>query len=242
MTGYTGENAQNYRQTPNKLVYLIPAVRRLLPQARTGGRLLDVACGNGDFFVIAREKGYEYYGLDASAEILERAKKDYPGGNYLRASATDFASQYREKFDVVLISMLLPIFGTKEDIIKTLLESKSVLKENGTILIGIPHPAWDSYMRKGIFDNPDVETDFRGYFASGQRYLVRKRFDNPDNIVEFEDYHWPLSDYVECLTQAGLVITAVDECPPDMSLPDASKIKDLLLYPRFMVILCRSTT
>lgn len=41
------------------------------------GKLLDVGCGNGDFFGLIKEKGLELYGIDLAENMVKAAQKKY---------------------------------------------------------------------------------------------------------------------------------------------------------------------
>ena len=69
----------------------------LRPRIPTGGRILDVGCGAGDFIEVARGEGYQVEGIDvssASAAICTRKG--------LRARAGDFLTEtFEGKFDLI---------------------------------------------------------------------------------------------------------------------------------------------
>ena len=57
-------------QYGNSLINLIDGDNR--------GTVLDLGCGNGALSKVMHDKGYEVTGIDASKELLDIAKKDYP--------------------------------------------------------------------------------------------------------------------------------------------------------------------
>lgn len=239
MNGYSGDSAKKFVQTRGKTYLLNPSIARHTPRAKTDGeKFLEVGCGNAFFCGLARRRGYDYFGLDVSGEMLDRAKKENPKGHYLLSDSTCFSKKYHEKFSVILASQLFPAFSNKNDITKTLLEVKKVLKPGGTVLIGVSHPNFDRYMEKGLFGNTTVETKFTGYFDSGKKMLIKHSFNGEDYI--FEDYHWPLETYTKCLREAGLTIKEIDECKPDIS---ARKFNPKFYversrYPTYILFIC----
>ncbi len=237
---YIGKSADTFKQTKGKRGLLIPAFKRIIPKTKTtDARFLDIACGNGDLYELAHEKGYKYYGLDISEYMINRAKNEYSNGNYYVSSATDFASKYKEKFDVVLISMLFTDLENKKDIYKTLSESKKVLKTNGIIVIGTVHPSFDRYMQAGILGRKGDRVDFRSYFSSGDKFFINHTFG--DQPYVFEDHHWTLIDYMDCIKEAGLSIIDMDECPPDESVTGLDKafFEERKKFPTYLVLICR---
>lgn len=221
MKEYFGQNVRLYGQTPGKTALLIPAIKRALASKKPKSKLLDVGCGNAYFIDIAREFGFEYSGLDISKDMLDWAREEHPDGKFTLCSATEMTKFYSQKFDIILISMLFLHFNKKDDILKTLVESKKLLNPGGIVIIGNPHPCFDSYMRKKLFDQKDVESVFAGYFKSGTEYFVHKDFG--DHVFTFDTYHWTLADLMECVTKSGLKLTQIDECQPDHPIPDVDQ-------------------
>jgi ubiquinone/menaquinone biosynthesis C-methylase UbiE len=93
------------------------------------GRVLDLGCGSGRNFV----EGFEMYGVDFSAKLLEIAKeKDYVE---LR-KAEVFEIPYGEStFDYVVFSRVLHCVDSVEKRRKTLEEIYRVLKKGGEALV-----------------------------------------------------------------------------------------------------------
>jgi SAM-dependent methyltransferase len=234
MKEYLGDGAYNYNQTDGKRFLLFPAIKRQLSKLENV-RLLDLGCGAGDIYDLIKDKNIDYYGLDISAEMLERAKQQVPDGYFIQASATEFSSTLGTQFDVIISSMLYPSFGKLKDIAKSLEECKKALKEDGMLIIGIAHPSYDRYMQKGLFQKEDVEADFEGFFDSGKKFLIHKMIDGKE--FTFEDYHWTLEDYSRALQEAGFVIEFIDECKPEEELLyDKSILEKKNIFPSYMVI------
>jgi len=237
MKEYLGEKSKVYQQTRGKRFILIPAIKRRLKNVKSGGKFLDVGCGNGDFYILAAAKKMQYYGLDKSVDMIARAKAEYSKGHYIVSSAINFANHYKEKFDVILLSMILPCVATRREMVKVLVECKKVLKKDGKIIIGEPYPAFDGYMQFGLFGKQGVKTDFKGYFASGTNVSVSHKTVNGD--LTFNDRHWTLTDYFKSIQEAGLKLTGLDECPPGH---EAEEYPDFYhersKFPTYIVLIC----
>lgn len=240
MKEYYGESAKKFTQTRGKTYLLNPAIARQFPKAISKEhKILEVGCANAFLYDLVVKKGYEYYGLDISPEMIKRAIDEHPKGHYLVANSTNFSQMYKVKFSAILISQLFPAFKRKNDITKTLLEVKRVLDPNGIVLVGVSHPNFDRYMEKGLFGNNTVETDFTGYFNSGQKMMIKHNLDGKEYI--FEDHHWTLEDYADCINKAGLVITKIDECKPDVSAKklDSDFYTNRARYPTYILLVCK---
>ena len=79
-------------------------IRHLGPPARSGARILDVGCGNGDFLKVAEDLGYSAVGIDpdVSAVALGRAR-----GLDIRAGSLPGSNQPPGSFDHIFLSHVL---------------------------------------------------------------------------------------------------------------------------------------
>lgn len=63
--------------------------------------VLDVGCGQGDFYNYIKNKKIKYCGIDISKLMIEKAKKKNPSINFLQK---DFLEENFENFDYVVAS------------------------------------------------------------------------------------------------------------------------------------------
>lgn len=99
-----------------------------LIEAGENSTILDLGCGNGALSKTLRDKGFIVKGLDASGELLEIARANYPDIEFLQADATDFSLD--EPVDVVFSNAVFHwIDGEKQrDMLNCV---HNALKENG---------------------------------------------------------------------------------------------------------------
>lgn len=114
-----------------------------------GGRLLDVACGDGTFLLRAREAGYEVTGLDASEHRIPRAQaRGLP--RIVCGTAERFAGTWAGRFDVVTCFHTLEHAADPSAFLAVLCR---FARPGGLIVLGVPnaqrfvarlrHEAWD---------------------------------------------------------------------------------------------------
>jgi ubiquinone/menaquinone biosynthesis C-methylase UbiE len=84
-----------FKDYPKAADYLLTQISKHHPSART---LLEVACGTGKYLEILR-RHYDVQGLDASAEMLEKAASRLEGVSLHHADMVDFSLP--DRFDVV---------------------------------------------------------------------------------------------------------------------------------------------
>ena len=70
-----------------------------LIDAASGSLVLDLGCGNGALTNVLQNKGYRVIGMDASKELLDVARKNYPAIEFIQGDAADFVLP--EPVDVV---------------------------------------------------------------------------------------------------------------------------------------------
>ena len=100
--------------------------------SRKTGKLLDAGCGRGISCQMFSKLGFEVEGFDVSPEVVEIAKKR--GVNaYLFDMEVD---TLKSKYDVIVC---LEVLQFLVDPLKVLRNLKSVLKEDGEIMISFPN-------------------------------------------------------------------------------------------------------
>ena len=89
---------QDYHQDSD---YGVAALKRALGFAGKGRRALDVGCGAGGRLIRRLEaRDFDVTGVDASAKMIELARRNHPNGRFVQADISDWES--RETFDFIL--------------------------------------------------------------------------------------------------------------------------------------------
>ena len=91
-------NAQNYTDNFSFVHKYGEGVMELITAA-PGSFVVDLGCGNGALTEKLQEKGYRVLGVDASVDMLEKAKTMHPNLEFMAGDATGF--ELREKADVI---------------------------------------------------------------------------------------------------------------------------------------------
>ena len=87
----------------------IAVAKRLSGSVRAGNRILDVGCGSGHYLVSLRNRiscPFEYVGVDATAQYVERARRAFPGIRFVQGDIFDLPFPDAE-FDVVMCNNVL---------------------------------------------------------------------------------------------------------------------------------------
>ncbi len=104
-------------------------------------RILDVGCGPGFFLSLARQKGWDCYGVEVVSSLCEMARRRYKLNNIINSRFEDieFPDYY---FDIITLwNVLDEIDAFKEVIIKV----KRMLKEDGLLFIRTPNATFHSF-------------------------------------------------------------------------------------------------
>lgn len=117
---------------------------------KPGMKLLDLGCGDGLDLVHYKKLGAEIYGLDASEELLEIAKKGLPGENIQLGFFEKIPFQ-DNFFDIVLSKYAIMTSANMQTIFK---EIYRVLKSGGVMMYLVAHPF------RQYFEKKDNQADY----------------------------------------------------------------------------------
>lgn len=134
---YYSQNAQTVAERYEGIKS--PLADRFASVFKAGGRILDIGCGSGrDLAELARQ-GYQAYGIDATAELVNLAQQLHPElhGRVLQAALPDFDVPFGGDFDAVLCSAVLMHIDAPA-LPGAALAIKRCLKVNGRLLISVP--------------------------------------------------------------------------------------------------------
>ena len=185
--------------------------------ARLHGRwfdeVLDVGCGEGRFCRMLKDRAGLVVGLDPTTALLDEARQRDPAGRYLRGRAEHLPFP-PASFDLVVSYLTLIDIP---DFRAAIAEMARVLRPGGTLLVanltglvtaGAPKGGW--------------VTD-----ASGRRlhypvdnYLTENSYWDSWDGIRIQNWHRPLSAYMQALLNAGLQLIHFDEPEPVADAPD----------------------
>ena len=125
------EYAETFKQKPEETKIVSEFINSLPKNAK----ILDVGCGNCDFFDYFVKNGIDYTGIDLSKGMIEVAKKMHPRGNFKLGDIRkiDFPDA---SLDGIFAFFSL-IYVPKIDIPLVLKSFNRLLKNNGVVLIAL---------------------------------------------------------------------------------------------------------
>ncbi len=194
-----GYAAENEMSLPNAY-YERPAMLELAGDV-TGRRILDAGCGSGPLFAALRDRGATVTGIDASAGMLELARRRLGADADLRVA--DLAGPLPfpdDAFDDVIASLVLHYL---EDWGPALAELRRVLKPGGRLLVSVDHPFVIPLMRHLAGEKPS-------YFGTRNR---TEEWTMGGQTAQLSFWDRPLHAMTEAFTAAGFHIRAISEPP-----------------------------
>lgn len=155
------------------------------------GKVLDVGCGAGSHSLYLQEKGFDVTSIDISKNAIKacqlRGLKNAKVENVLDLDSD--IHQNDNKYDTILLLMNgTGIFETLENCSKFLLQLKSLLNENGQILI-------DSSDIIYMFDQEDSEDSESGFWIPADGYYGELTFTVQYKGETEETFPWLYLDY-----------------------------------------------
>lgn len=134
--------AEDFNVSRQKHVW--PEMHKFANQVFSGAKVLDAACGNGRLLELLQNKNIQYAGFDASPELIDLAKKNYPNKNFFVHNLLDVNDIKEDNYDFIfLIAALLhiPSKELRERVVKSLVDK---LKPGGKLIISV----WNLYNQK----------------------------------------------------------------------------------------------
>ena len=110
----------------------IEFIETLIPE---DGSVMDLGCGTGRHLIELDKKGIDILGVDLAENMLATLKSKYPKAKVLKANI--YEDKIEKKFDVIMLvwNAVMEIAQTEEDLSKLFEILKSLLKDNGKILM-----------------------------------------------------------------------------------------------------------
>jgi ubiquinone/menaquinone biosynthesis C-methylase UbiE len=132
------------------------------------GRALDAACGTGRHARRLIERGHEVVGLDASPEMLARARENLPAARFESGDLSDLPFRDAE-FDLAVCALALDHVGNLNLAIE---ELARVVRDGGRVIISDVHPLLKALGGAAYFrDAEGASGVVRGHARSHGDYL-----------------------------------------------------------------------
>jgi SAM-dependent methyltransferase len=164
-----------------------------------GGKAVDFGCGTGRSTRFIKKHGFNTIGIDISEDMVEKAKKFDPEGDYRVIKDGDFEQLRRNCYDLVLSMFTfdnIPDLDKRTELMKKL---SSLLNKDGKIVMLDAAPEnymyeWASFSTKDFPENKTAK--------SGDK--VKIIITDVEDKRPVEDILWFNKDYLELFDKANL--------------------------------------
>jgi SAM-dependent methyltransferase len=134
--------------------------RALLPELPPGARLLDLCCGSGQLIRPLLDDGFRVTGLDGSSAMLDCARHNAPGADYVLADARSFTLP--ERYDGAFsTSASLNHIGSVTELQQVFGRVHAVLAPGARFVFDLNHPDQMARWWRG----QPLEGELRSHFA-----------------------------------------------------------------------------
>lgn len=202
---------------------ILPGTMRLLGVKR-GGRVLDIACGQGQLCRRIAGLGAECVGVDASPRLIEaareRAQNERVAGVRFEvgdARKLEALGLEESSFDAVVSVMAL---ANIEPLDGVMAGAAKLLKPGGRFVWVVSHPAFRAVGQTSWGWDDKTNRQYRrvdGYLSAGQREIQMHPGKASRGVKGGEastwTFHRPLQAYVEAMGARGLLIEKLEEWP-----------------------------
>ena len=198
-----------------KVIY--PNLLRLIGDVK-GKKVLDLACGQGQFSRILRAEGANVTGVDLGKELIDIAESKNVSVKetgthkvvYFHGSADELSMLKDGTFDMVVCILALQNI---EKLQKTIEEAKRVLTPSGSFIFVLNHPSFRNprVSHWGYDERIGVQYRRIDEYMSESQVKIDMTPGSKTNKKFTITFHRPLQVYVKALAKAGFAVTRLEE-------------------------------
>lgn len=181
-------------------------------------RVLDLACGQGQFSRLMRDQGAYVTGVDLGKELIEIAESNNKSiketgthkVTYFTGSADDLYMLKDASFDTVVCVLALQNI---ENLQKTIEEAKRVLVSGGSFIFVLNHPVFRNprHTHWGYDESQNVQFRRIDQYMSESHVKIDMTPGSKTKKKFTVSFHRPLQVYVKALAKQGLLVSRLEE-------------------------------
>lgn len=208
----------------------VPALLDLL-DLQPGLSLLDVGCGTGVLAPPVLEAEASYTGIDVSSKLIGKAKGYHKGVRFLVGDARKLIAHVgTERYDRCAFLLSIQDMDPLYNVIRS---AADVLKDGGTISILMTHPCFRIPRQSGWGYEEARKIQYRRL----DRYLTPLQIPMKQHGQgATQSFHRPISEYVNTLSECGLLVDHLDEITSPMEGKTRAEKRAASEFPLFMAL------
>lgn len=189
--------------------------------------VFDYGCGWGEWADFLQKEGYQNIeAYDEANEMVDQAVSKF-GNNIKFYNRDDFKNNitdFKNKYDIVTSNLVLCILE-KDKQIEMLNYIKTILKDNGTLIISFCHPCFD-YDQESVVSTRVAPKNA----IYNEKFTYEKTI--KENGIHFHDLHRPLEYFSDLFKELGFDILEIKE----------SEVLNTKHKPDFIIFKLKSST
>ena len=188
-----------------------------------GMSILDLGCGQGWLCNELSKQGSSVIGVEGSDRMIDRARAQHPHLDFHVFDLDDGLPELDCDFDLVIANMIVMDLPRMDRLFS---DVSQVLKASGRFLMTLPHPCF--------FNQKSHQDDSGKWFKKVTGYLKLEIW-RIDSFGGHNHYHRKLSNYINTLSEAGLLVSWIQE-PAHISNSERIDREFLKTIPVFLLI------
>ena len=181
-------------------------------------KILDLACGQGQFSQLMRDKGAHVTGIDLGKELIAIAESHNVSikeagthkATYIQGSADNLHMLKDSSFDIVVCILALQNI---ENLEKTIKEANRVLTPSGTFVFVLNHPSFRNPRQSywGYDEERGVQFRRVDEYMSESHYKIDMTPGSKTDKKFTVTFHRPLQVFIKALSKSGFVLNRLEE-------------------------------
>ncbi|MBW2992072.1 class I SAM-dependent methyltransferase [Candidatus Woesearchaeota archaeon] len=189
-----------------------PEIFEMFQKVGKGKTVIDLGCGEGYFSRKMADIADKVIGVDSSKEMIrlarEREQKEKRGIDYYWGLVDDMPSIQDSTIDIAVGNYITNYFRP-EELPAFYKETARILKDNGLLLLLMPHPVFELTTDFGEAIRYDI-SEYTYRFSRGNFYTAKLATVQGDTL-EVGLYHSTLQDHFDAMHSANIVVSAIRE-------------------------------
>ncbi len=205
---WKGPNLNNFFEVNNELrTYLAHPYLASIINNNNEALVLDYGCGKGELLKhISPKFNGELHCYDPNTNIIDEAISKCP--NDINVKFFSNIENLNIQYDIIILSFVLITIDNREECLEILKNCKSLLKENGRVLILETHPNYRTKVFSTYQTNMKSELYFEEYMPIR---VVLNDAKNNEHFITFYDYHKSLTELSNLIFESRFVIEKIHE-------------------------------
>ncbi len=184
---------------PNTYYLAYRDIPEILQKHARGRKAIDFGCGAGRSTRFIKRSGFDAAGIDISPEMINKARKIDPSGEYYQISDGDYSQFEINGFDLVTSIFTFDNIPGRENRIKILNGLGNLINNGGMILLLDSTP--ESYCNEwASFSTIDFPENKKAKSGDKVRVIMK----DVEDKRPVEDVIWFHNDYLELFRKSGL--------------------------------------